>query len=109
VILTLPWPDAEPAEVAAQASAFLAEQPVQEIIEAQQLLWELMSDSYRQPVWAAAYVINGGCSDDGFEYFRGWLITQGREVFDRVVADPDALSDLPAFRGRRRWRHGIGV
>ena len=54
----------------------------------------LMADSYRTPLWAAAYVINGGCSDDGFDYFRGWLIVQGRQVFERAVADPDALADL---------------
>jgi hypothetical protein len=54
-----------------------------------------MAHSYTNPLWAAAYLINGGCSDDGFEYFRGWLIAQGREVFERVVADPDALAELP--------------
>ncbi|WP_020635463.1 DUF4240 domain-containing protein [Amycolatopsis alba] len=43
-------------------------------------------------------MINGGCSDDGFDYFRGWLIVQGRDVFERVVADRDALADLPAIR-----------
>jgi hypothetical protein len=56
--------------------------------------------SYRTPLWAAAYVINGGCSNDGFEYFRGWLILQGREVFEHVVADPDALADLPVIRAQ---------
>jgi len=29
-----------------------------------------------EPV-GAAYIINGGCSDDGFEYFRRWLVLQG--------------------------------
>lgn len=43
-------------------------------------------------------VINGGCSNDGFDYFRGWLIVQDREVFEHVVADPDALADLPVVR-----------
>ena len=28
-----------------------------------------MADSYRSSLWAAAYVINAGCSDDGFGYF----------------------------------------
>ncbi|WP_342210876.1 LysR family transcriptional regulator [Streptomyces sp. DH-12] len=51
-----------------------------------------------EPLWAAAYVINGGCSDDGFDYFRGWLIAQGREVFERAVARPGALADLPVLR-----------
>lgn len=46
---------------------------------------------------AAASLILGGCSDDGFEYFRGRLIAQGREVFERSVADPDSLADLPVM------------
>lgn len=59
-----------------------------------------MADSYRNPLWAAAYVINGGCSDDGFDYFRGWLIVQGHGVYERVVADPDTLADLPVVRAK---------
>jgi hypothetical protein len=58
-----------------------ASRPAEEIVAAQQVLWDLMAESYTNPLWAAAYVINGGCSDDGFDYFRGWLIAQGREVF----------------------------
>ncbi|MFD9734866.1 DUF4240 domain-containing protein [Umezawaea sp. NPDC059074] len=81
--------------VADQASTLLAALPAAEIVAAQQVFWDLMADSYRNPLWAAAYLVNGGCSDDGFDYFRGWLIAQGREVFERVVADPDALADLP--------------
>jgi hypothetical protein len=80
------------------ASAFLAAHPREVIVAAQQVLWSLMAASYRNPLWAAAYVINGGCSDDGFDYFRGWLIAQGREVFEHIVADPDALADLPVIR-----------
>lgn len=61
-------------------------------------LHDLMVGSYRVDLWGAAYQLNGGCSDDGFEYFRGWLLAQGREVFERVVADPDELADLPVVR-----------
>ncbi|MER6101986.1 DUF4240 domain-containing protein [Streptomyces sp. NPDC001832] len=84
--------------VVERASALLAARPRDEIVAAQQLLWDLMAASYRAPLWAAAYTINGGCSDDGFDYFRGWLIAQGREVFERVVADPDTLAELPVIR-----------
>lgn len=48
--------------------------------------------AYRWDVWAAAYILLGGCSDDAFMDFRGWLIAQGRETFERVVADPASLS-----------------
>ncbi|MBC3840900.1 DUF4240 domain-containing protein [Streptacidiphilus sp. 4-A2] len=91
----------EPADgrpVAERAAALLAARPRAEIVAAQQALWELMADSYRNPLWAAAYLINGGCSDDGFDYFRGWLITQGRDVFERVVEDPETLAELPVVR-----------
>lgn len=84
--------------IAGRASELLARRSSQEITAAQQILWDLMADSYRNPLWAAAYVLNGGCSDDGFDYFRGWLIAQGRAVFERVVADPDALAELPGVR-----------
>ncbi|MFE4634865.1 DUF4240 domain-containing protein [Streptomyces sp. NPDC056773] len=81
--------------VAREATSLLASRPVEEIVAAEQVLWALMVDSYTKPLWAAAYTANGGCSDDGFDYFRGWLISQGRDVFERVVADPDALAELP--------------
>jgi hypothetical protein len=38
-------------------------------------------------LWGAASVINGGCSDDGFYYFREALIELGRPVFDAAVRD----------------------
>ena len=31
-------------------------------------------------------------SDDSFLYFRGWLLSQGREVFSSVLNDPNTLS-----------------
>lgn len=47
--------------------------------------------AYRWDLWAAAYVINGGCSDDGFDYFCDWLISKGRATFEAAVADPASL------------------
>jgi hypothetical protein len=84
--------------VAARAAVLLAALPREEIVAAKHVLSSLMADSYRASLWAAAYVINGGCSEDGFDYFRGWLILQGREVFEQAVADPDALADLAVIR-----------
>lgn len=89
---------AGPADVAPRAAELLAGYPESEIAAAQQVLWDLLAESYRAPLWAAAYVINGGCSDDGFDYFRGWLLTQGREAFEAALADPDALAGHPAVR-----------
>jgi hypothetical protein len=38
--------------------------------------------------------MNGGCSDDGFEYFRGWLVAQGQQVYEAALADPDSLAKV---------------
>ena len=57
-----------------------------------------LDEAYRWDVWAVAYLVNGGCSDDGFEYFRWWLVRQGRKAFESVVADADSL---PRFLGER--------
>lgn len=71
-----------------------------EVIEAFDVaLAGLVAESYLTELWAAAYLINGGASDDGFDYFRGWLIAQGRDVFEAAVADPDSLADVAAVRG----------
>lgn len=48
--------------------------------------------AYRWDLWGAAYVINGGCSDDGFIDFRSWLIAQGKAVYDAALADPESLA-----------------
>ena len=88
--------DADDAEaVAAGMVDLLAEREPAQIVAFAQPLWDLLSISYRNDLWAAAYVMCGGASDDGFDYFRGWLIAQGREVFERSLADPDSLAALP--------------
>ena len=53
-----------------------------------------MADAYTWDLWGAAYLINGGCSDDGFAYFRSWLISRGRAAYEEAVRDPDSLADL---------------
>jgi hypothetical protein len=68
--------------------------PVEEIIAFDGWMDTLRSRAYGYDVWGAAYLLQGGCSDDGFEYFRGWLIAQGRQVYDNTLADPDSLADV---------------
>src|SRR5258708_7740412 len=65
-----------------------------EIIGFDLLLHELMNKSYRRELWAAAYIINGGCSDDGFDYFRAWLISRGQDAFYRALKDPETLAGV---------------
>jgi hypothetical protein len=48
----------------------------------------------RWSVWGAGYVASGGMSDDGFHYFRSWLIGKGRVAVDAVLKEPDSLADV---------------
>jgi hypothetical protein len=50
--------------------------------------------AYHWDLWGAAWVLLDGASDDAFDFFRCWLIGQGREVFEGAVHDPDSLADL---------------
>jgi hypothetical protein len=72
----------------------LSKLPVEEILDFDHWWDVAMAESYRWNLWGAAYLINGGCSDDGFDYFRGWLILQGRDVFEAAVKHPDSLCDV---------------
>jgi hypothetical protein len=51
-----------------------------------------LAAAYTWKLWGAGYLMNGGCSDDGFEYFRGWLIAQGQKVYEAALTDPDSLA-----------------
>lgn len=64
-----------------------------EAIEFARLFDEKMDEAYSWPLWGAAYVINGGCSDDSFSDFRAALISRGRQAFERALSDPDSLAD----------------
>lgn len=72
----------------------LAVLPADEIIAFDVILDEFRHLAYRWDLWGAAYAINGGCSDDGFEYFRCWLIAQGQKVFEDALRDPDTLAQV---------------
>ncbi|MFF8912672.1 DUF4240 domain-containing protein [Streptomyces sp. NPDC015032] len=50
--------------------------------------------AYRWELWGAAAVLLDGAGDDAFDFFRCWLIGQGREVFEGALHDPDSLADL---------------
>jgi hypothetical protein len=58
--------------------------------------------AYSWDLWGAAYVMNGGASDDGFEYFQRWLISKGRDVFEAAIADPRFARHAHRFRFDRR-------
>jgi hypothetical protein len=85
------------ADQAAQTSKFRAaldKLSDQDLVDFIGLYWGLDSRLSAVRLWAAAYLMNGGCSDDGFTDFRAWLIAQGRMATERALADPDSLAEL---------------
>jgi hypothetical protein len=75
-------------------TARLAKLPVQEILSFGRWWYLMLAKAYTWKLWGAAYLINGGCSDDGFLYFRTWLILQGRKVYEAAVKNPESLAAL---------------
>ena len=50
--------------------------------------------AYTWPLWGAAYVMHGGCSDDSFSDFRATLISHGEATYEKALADPESLVEL---------------
>ncbi|MFI7452195.1 DUF4240 domain-containing protein [Nonomuraea sp. NPDC049714] len=46
-------------------------------------------------LWVAYHGVFPLGSEDGFLYFRSWLISLGHETFEHVVTDPDTLIEVP--------------
>jgi hypothetical protein len=65
--------------------------PTEEVVSFGHHFDTLRCDAYRWDLWGAAYVIGGGCSDDGFTDFRSWLVVQGPKIYDDALKDPDSL------------------
>ena len=69
--------------------------PTKEIIAFDRIFTTLFFNAYRWDLWAAAYIIEGGCSDDGFMDFRAGLIGLGREAYYDALNDPNSLALQP--------------
>lgn len=57
-------------------------------------------DARSWKLWSAAYIMNGGCSEDGFLYFRLWLLAQGRRVYSNALVNPESLASAPLRFGK---------
>jgi hypothetical protein len=76
----------------------LAARPAQQIIEFELHLAAQRKRVDSRLIWGTAHILQGWCSSDSFWYFQPWLVGLGRDAFDRVAADADALADIPQIR-----------
>ena len=73
--------------------AMLEKLSAEQIIDFDRHLQNRLVESYRWDLWAVSYILNGGSSDDDFEYFRAWLIGKGEQAFEAALEDPRAAAE----------------
>lgn len=91
--------DYDPDAQEAALRAALLELSLEDIISFEAAFRRYLNEAYTWELWGAAHVIHGWSSDDGFEYFRRWLVSRGRGAYEAALADPDSLAELDAEPG----------
>jgi hypothetical protein len=81
----------------------LAGMDKEEIVKFNNTFTALLAASYTSKLWGASYVINGGCSDDCFEYFREYLIAHGKIKFYDTYNDPESCADWIKSESEDNW------
>lgn len=91
------WSKAEAADSEDDQSILLAEKlttlPVQEVVDFERIFDAMMAKAYRWDLWAVAFIINGGCSDDSFMDFRAWIISRGQQFFENSMKAPESIGN----------------
>jgi len=81
----------------------LSELGLPELIAFDNRFRQLSGNAYRWNLWGAIYIIHGGCGDDSFSDFRGWLICQGKDMYYQVVENPETLVNINQERIETDW------
>jgi hypothetical protein len=56
-------------------------------------LQRILANSFTAPLWEVSYLINLDDREDTFEFFRAWMLLQGKEAFELIQENPDAIID----------------
>ena len=75
-----------------ETKAQLSQLSAQEILEWYKRYDSLIKKADRVDLWRACADCGIHASNDGFYYFRAWLISQGEAVYTAVLEDPEKLS-----------------
>ncbi|MCX4727036.1 DUF4240 domain-containing protein [Streptomyces sp. NPDC090052] len=86
--------DGDPEDHADLLTERLAQLDPESVLEFARYFETRYNRAYRWDLWGAAVVLLRESDSDSFDYFRCWLIGQGREIFEGALQDPDALADL---------------
>lgn len=52
---------------------------------------QCLVELYSWDLWGVGYLLQGGMGDDGFEYFRSFVISRGRRDFELALSDPESF------------------
>ncbi len=67
---------------------------VEEIIQFDKIFDDYWHKAYTWDLWGVAFLIGGGCSNDGFMDFRSWLISRGENVYKIGIENADKLAEI---------------
>jgi hypothetical protein len=56
-----------------------------EIRKFQKILLTKFEELNSWDLWALAYIVRRGCGDDGFDYFKAWVISKGESAFQSIL------------------------
>jgi hypothetical protein len=80
-----------------------------QIVDFENIRRSLDRRAYTYDLWAAARVIEDGCSDDCFRDFRGYLISLGRTPYESALKDPDSLAPVVNDAEQGDWENADDV
>ncbi|NWO18538.1 DUF4240 domain-containing protein [Leptotrichia sp. oral taxon 223] len=70
----------------------LSKKTDEEIFDFEIITFELMRESYNEKLWCASYLVNGDTASWSFDFFRLWLISQGKKIYYSIIKNQDNLS-----------------
>jgi hypothetical protein len=74
-----------------QLRSLLVEKPDAEVLEFNAQFYSALVELNQWKIWGAGEVMAEGLSNDGFHYFRSWIIGKGEEAFKTALTSPDDL------------------
>lgn len=66
----------------------------EEILAIEVILRRLIASAYRWDLWAVICIAYDGSDNDDFQHFRAWLVSHGKEVFEKCLSDSQYAADL---------------
>lgn len=98
----------DPEKHAEKLEVHLSKMSAEELFSFEMHVAELNQRSYDARLWDVMSILSGGGpGDDGFDYFRYWLILQGEEVYNAILEKPERIPEMYP-PGTNLYCYGLG-